>query len=187
MAAYVEHEEREDGAERYTDTLSPPLTLLLTVALVHAVELATQAPHPIARTEAARLILDSDQNLILTRSLLFGLLPLMAAVRVVRARGLSLEHRHLRAPFFGQCYPAAVLAGALAAATFMARAEAPGAGWAAGVGALLATLWYVATQTQLFREALGLTRARALGLALWALGSALLYVLAVALALVWGL
>ncbi len=186
MMAYVEHEEREDGAERYTDTLNPPLTLLVTIALVHAAELGMQMPQPISRTVVGQLIVGSDQNLILMRSLLFGLLPLMAALRVVRARGLPLERRHLRAPFFGQCYLAAVLAGVLGIATLVASLDEPWADWAAGVGALLVTLWYLVIQTRLFRHSLGLTTTRALLLALWAFGSAVLYVLAIVIVLTVG-
>jgi hypothetical protein len=55
------------------------------------------------------------------------------------------------------------------------------------VGAVVATAWYLMIQTQLFRQALELTRTRALLLALWAFGSALLYVLAIALVVALGL
>lgn len=110
MIDYSNHELKENVEEQYTDTLSPPLLLLITLILAHVIELNLDLEHIRASSEATRAFFASDQNLIVLRSFLFGLLPLFAALAYVRRRGMPLERKNLRPPFFGQCYLAAVYA-----------------------------------------------------------------------------
>ncbi len=186
MMRYSDHEQGDAEAERYTETLSPPFTLLLTVVLAHGVELAEGRAPEVPGTAAMQLLFSSEQNLVLGRALLFGLLPLMAALRFVRARGLPVERRHLRAPFFGQCYLAAPYVLAVSLSVQVAGSAWPGAGWAGAAGILAATAWYLAIQTAQFRRAIPAGPLRAFALALWAYLAALSYVVALALLLVWG-
>jgi hypothetical protein len=181
--AYANHEEPKDGTDRYPDTLSPPLTLLLTVALSHGAELALGVTPPAATGDVERMVLDNDQNFIVLRSLVYGMLPLMAAVQVARARHLPPERRYLRPPFLAQCYLTAVLAGAMTAASLTGRLGLPMAQGIAAFAALTALLWYAVIQVRLFEATLGLTRPRAIVLALKAFGGAVAYALGLALIL----
>ena len=63
-----------------------------------------------AKTAVAQAILGSEQNLLILRSLLFAIFPLVAATTLVRRRALPLDRTTLRGPFFAQCYLAAPFA-----------------------------------------------------------------------------
>ena len=179
MVAYSRHEESQAVNERYTDTLSPPLFLLATIALLHAVELASGTTSLTAKTAIARAMTASDENLIVARSMLFALLPLFAAWRYVVARGLPLERKFLRPPFYGQCYLAAVYAMLLSGAIILAK-QVSGAGAIIGeVLAVAATGWYLVIQTLEFRISLDCSTLRAAGLAVRAyLEAVLAFILA---------
>ena len=77
MARYVEDEQKDAAEEQYTDTLSPPLLLMLTILIAHGVELGIGAKMIQAKTAVAQAILGSEQNLLILRSLLFAIFPLV--------------------------------------------------------------------------------------------------------------
>ena len=178
--SYSDEEQRDSAAERYTDTLSPPLFLLVTIILVHAFELATDAPAIQAKTAAARLITASDENLVLIRSFLFGMLPLFAAWRHVSARKLALDRKHLRPVFYGHCYPAGAFALTLSLSIAVSRLSFPESHLAAGLAVLISIGWYLIVQTLLFRRSLHTGTARAAWLAARAFVEAVLVVLLIA-------
>lgn len=179
MIDYSNHEQTEAIKERYTDSLSPPLFLLVSIALMHAVELALGVPAMAAKTEAAKVITASDENLIVARSALFALLPLFAAWRYVAAARKPLERKHLRPPFYGQCYLAAAYAILLSVSILVARHNAGAWKVAAEVMAAVATLWYLTVQTRQFQQSLGWSVPKALFLALRAFAeAAIVFILA---------
>lgn len=186
MMRYSNHEQGDADTERYTDTLSPPLLLLTTIALVHGIDLATHAPTLTTNTTVGRMLTASDENMIIGRAFLFGLLPLFAAWRYVAARGQPLERKNLRPPFYGQCYPAAAYALMLPLAMLLARRHFPGAAIAGGLAMVAATGWYITVQTLQFRASLGWTTARSLGLALRAFGEGIFAFILVALVIAYG-
>lgn len=187
MIEYSNHEQRDRDEEQYSDTLSPPLLLLLTIVLLHALEVGLGRAGEIqARNAAIQSILDSDQNLVLLRSFLFGLLPLFAALHWVRKRDLPLERRNLRPPFFGQCYIAAIHALQVSAATLVGGAGFKGASVFGLLIAVASVTWYLTVQAMQFRRSLDLIWLRAVGSALWVYLVALLYLLALALIIAGG-
>ena len=95
----------------FNDRLAPPLFLLLTLILLHALELATVGESAVVASDRgfSRLI-DDDTNLIIFRVLMYSILPLTAALRLVQARNARLDRDRLRPPFYAQCYAIAVFA-----------------------------------------------------------------------------
>lgn len=166
MIRYSNHEETEATKERYTDTLSPPLFLLVTIALLHGLELSLGTPMLTTKTAVGRAITASDENLIIARSILFALLPLFAAWRYISAKGAPLERKYLRPPFYGQCYLAAVFALLLSGSITITQHGATGMKWAGEAGAVAAIIWYLVVQTLEFRVSLSCSTARAAWLAI---------------------
>ena len=165
--------------EQFDRSLSPPLFLLLSLLLSHFLEIGLNID-PVAQANASILQM-SEQNLLVFRSLVFALFPLMFALRYVKASGLSLSRTTLRAPFFIECYPASVFALLLQIGMTMERGLQHGR-IAGGVLAVAATVWYLAVQTAwLSRGDMG--RWKAFSVALWQLLKALAIILLVAIGL----
>lgn len=184
MIDYSNHEQRDSEEDQYTDTLSPPILLLLTLLLLHLLEVGTGTVQQIqAADPTIRSLVNSDQNIVLLRSFLFALLPLFAAVNYVRKRKLPFERDQLKPPFFGQCYLAAVFALLLSLAAWLGHI-----GWAFGVaGSFAGTAWYITVQTLQNRRALNLGPLRALGSALWIVVEAFACLLVIAILIAGGI
>ncbi len=105
----AETELGQSEPKQFDDTIAPPLFLLLTLALVHLVELGVYGESylSIQNPEAGRLI-GGDRNLTLFRIVMISILPLAAALRLARARRSRLNRQSLKAPFYAQCYAAAL-------------------------------------------------------------------------------
>ena len=142
---YSRAELRKPEEDQYQDSLSAPLFLMLTLVISHAIELALHL-HPFQGTgHAAEKLLGSDQNLIILRSLMFAVFPLMFAVEQVKDSKAALTRKTLRGPFFGECYPASVFClvfgfGGTVAQAWPARASI---GWLIMAAA---SLWYLVLQ-----------------------------------------
>jgi hypothetical protein len=143
MMDYSEAELGDPADQQYSDTLSPPLFLLLTVALTHAAELSLVGQDQLVseRTGLSAFISD-DSSLILVRVAFFSIFPLIMAARMVRARHVKLDRAPLKPPFYSQCYVTAPFAMMISAASIlmrMGRIE-----WEAAGLALLAfaLLWF---------------------------------------------
>jgi uncharacterized membrane protein len=139
MMDYADSELGERRAEQYTDTLSPPLFLLLALLLAHLIGLATgEGTNPIvARTTGFAGYIDSDGKLLLLRLALFSIIPLMLASTLLVAQRRPFTRERLRAPFYAQCYPAGAFALALAASTLLYH-RLPAVGHAAGYAVAVA-------------------------------------------------
>lgn len=173
MMAYADDELDDPDEDRYSDRLSPPIFLAITLGLSHLLELAT------GRTEGQTGVLADDTNLLAFRMVLFSVYPLVLSVRLLRKQRIKLDRKSLRAPFYAQCYvaaPWALVSGAAVILAFSLRGETTEA-LAIALGIIgLAGLWYLALQTRWF--------ARHLGTGLWsgfrnALGTFVLATLAV--------
>ncbi|WP_082496471.1 hypothetical protein [Aminobacter sp. DSM 101952] len=158
MMRYADVELADDVAEQYTDTLSPPLFLLITLLIAHGFELA------LVRQEtpwAPPSFLASDANLLMFRAVAFSVFPLLMALALLRHRGIRIDRNTLKRPFYSQCYvaaPFALLASAGGLLTRIDTAETRLAGLAL-FG--LATLWYLTVETRWFARHLDLPLPRA--------------------------
>lgn len=165
MMRYSQRQLAEAPDKRFMDALSPPLLLMITLALTHVIEQAVLGGEVQARGMMRRMM-DSEQNLLIVRSVAYAIFPLMYAIGELRQHRLPLDRETMRAPFYAQCYLAAVFALFLALATIGAQAE--GGRWRLlGASAAIATtVRYLYVQVRWLREGLAIGRARSLWLAM---------------------
>lgn len=156
MMDYSDVEQGDAADEQYNDTLTPPLFLLLTLIIGHAIELSLVGQNEMVGNKVGLSALISDNSsLILLRTATFSIFPLVLAARLVRARGRALDRNSLRAPFYAQCYLAAPFAMMSGLSENFIRLAHP---WSEIAGVLLylfALLWFGTLQILWFRQHLG--------------------------------
>ncbi|PVM92744.1 hypothetical protein DDF67_05090 [Caulobacter endophyticus] len=142
---YSRAELRKAEDDQYQETISAPLFLMLSLVISHGVELALHL-HPFANVgHGAEKLVGSDQNLIILRSLMFAVFPLMFALEQVRDAKQTLTRKSLRGPFYGECYPASVfcLVFGIGGTIDQAWPDKRAAGWAIMA---VAIVWYLLVQ-----------------------------------------
>lgn len=174
---YSDEQQVLPSEEQYVATVNPVLFLMLSLFLVHAVELAmhrsTESDQPLP------VFMQSDTNLLLVRSIFFGIFPLFYAMTLLARRRTPIDRNTLRGPFLAQCHPAAVFATAVGLATTARLIPDARTHWVAGAMVVLSTAWYLSVQMRSLAEQLSIRRVFALGLALAAfLAATLLFVIA---------
>jgi hypothetical protein len=178
--AYSDAEQADDDTGRYDDALTPSLFLLITVVLMNGVAMAAHLPRPPGSGSLQHAIFDSPQNAALFRSLIFSLIPLVAAVLLLRRQGARLSRESLRPPFYAQCYlagPCAVFV--IGGGVIFQRHDISNL---YGLGLMLAGVaWFLTAQTRWFASRLEIGPLRAAGLAVWALVLALACLVAIIL------
>lgn len=180
---YSDREQAEPDDRRYDDGLSPPIVLLVTIVLINFIGQALHVPQPADTSDVGKTILNSPQNLILFRSLVFSLVPLVAAATLVKRQGHTLTRETMRAPFYAQCYLAAPCAAFVSLGLVIF--QRPEIHNLIGLSVIVAgTLWFLTAQTRWFRKRLGLSTFAAALTALWAIVRALAYLAVVLVALV---
>jgi len=164
MMDYSDVEQGDVSDQQYTDTLSPPLFLLLSLILVHAAEIALVGTDAVIASKVGlSAFVSNNTDLIILRIVLYSLFPVMMATRMVRARGLQVDRVTLRAPFYSQCYVAAVLAMMLGTAVILIKQGHDWSVLAGGALALFGLLWFGFLQTAWFNQHLQCGRLKAFG------------------------
>lgn len=178
MMDYSDLEQHDRADQQYIDTLSPPLFLLLSLILIHGAELALVGNDAVIASKVGLAALVSNNtDLIILRIATYSLFPVLLATRLVRARKAQLNRETLRAPFYSQCYVAALLAILLGTSEILIREKHL---WSLGVGvglALFALLWFGFLQTAWFNQHLKCGRLRAFGHASLAMVESLIAVM----------
>lgn len=154
MMNYADLELREKEDEQFTDTLSPPLFLVIALLISHGVEMALGGgTNPIVtRTTGLGALVSDNSTLLMLRLILFSIFPLIFAVRLLRASKVPVTKPKLKAPFYAQCYAAGPFALFLGLGTSLAHI---GHGWEIPLGLIIigATLiGYTAVQIRWFAE-----------------------------------
>jgi hypothetical protein len=120
MMTYADNELGDRLEDQYSDTLSPPLFLLICLLLSHAAELAMIGENGIVASKRGLAgLVNDDTTLIILRLLLFSIFPIVMATRLIRATKRQLTRDTLRLPFYAQCYPTAPLALGLGLASML--------------------------------------------------------------------
>lgn len=178
MMDYSDVEQGDATDEQYTDTLSPPLFLLLSLILVHAAEIALVGANAVVVSKVGlSALVSNDTDLIILRIVTYSLFPVLMATRMVRARKVEVNRQTLRAPFYSQCYGAALLAILLGSGELLIRLAHE---WSLLAGAalmLFGLLWFGTLQTAWFNQHLKCGRLRAFGQASRAMVESLVAVL----------
>lgn len=179
MMDYADTEMGDVVADQYSDSLSPPTFLVITLVLSHWLELAF-VDSKLQVTGRGHLF-DTDQHLLVFRAVLFSVFPLIMAIRLLTRQGTALNRETLRPPFFSQCYVAAPFALTIGIAGVFARLDCTWAATAALALIALAFLWYARLQANWFAALLGVSWWRGAGKALFAIMIALVLVIGAAL------
>jgi hypothetical protein len=153
MMDYANTELGDVLSEQYKDTLSPPLFLMLCVALSY---LAEQTVPGSLDTSALPSFLRDSQNLLAFRVLIFSLFPLAFSLRLLNGLGQPLDRDTLRAPFFAQCFVAAPMAMIVGLAQALRNLPLAHAGLISTVLLLLGIGWYLRQQVWWLRTKLAL-------------------------------
>jgi hypothetical protein len=174
-ASYSDREQTDAAAEQYTDTLSPPLLLMLTLLLAHGLALGLGAQALETDSAIGKTLFGSAQNLLMLRALAFSIFPLTAATTLLRRRHLAIDRKSLRGPFFSQCYLTAPFALAVSAGLVLMRTQGGAAKPAGAAIALAGVAWYLAVEMRWFQRQLELSAGGALLVGLWTFARALFY------------
>ncbi len=170
MTLYSDSEQSDAPEEQFTDSLSPPLLLMLTIVITHGIELAAglNATRDLRAGSTLAKVLGDEQNLLIVRALLTALVPLVIALVALSAQKTPLDRKALKSPFYSQCFLISPFALAISLATVVGRL--PGTVPLVGRGvaialALGALLWLCVAETRWFRlqHDVGIGRALLLG------------------------
>ncbi len=184
VTAYSDAEQNDKPDEQYTDTLSPPLLLMITMVLTYGLSHWIGAAEPKATTEAGKAITDSAKNLLLLRALIFAVIPLVIASIALTKNGIDIDRKTLRRPFYSQCF--LVTPFTLMFQVGLAVQRLPGHGNWAGIALIgVGFLWFGWAQTGWFAARLSLPRRAAAAWAILAILAAMVIggVIALAIAL----
>jgi len=157
MMDYADTELGDVQSEQYNDTLSPPLFLMMCLAISHATEVATLGN---STTSALPSFLKSTENLLAFRVLVFSVFPLMMALRLLYGLKIPLDRETLRAPFYAQCFVTAPLAMAFGISLSLRHTTLPGIDTIATAVIVLAFGWYIRQQAHWFKSKLAVSTAR---------------------------
>ncbi|BBK29388.1 hypothetical protein EDC65_2568 [Stella humosa] len=152
---YAEEQLRLDENRQYRGTVSPPIMLILTVAVTQCIDLAVDNTNPIVTSHQGLAELISDNtSLFLLRLVLFGSFAILLATRKVQRSAVDLDRDSLKPAFYAQCYAIAPFALLVSSGT-IALGHALLPVQVLGLTALVAAfLFYGAVQVRWFQQAL---------------------------------
>jgi len=181
MALYTQEELRKPLEARFQATISPVLMLILTVALAHAMALASRAAVPTLQSPVGRILFGSEEGIMLTRSAIFCVYALGAALGTLRQQKIPVTRETLSEPFSIQAFLACPFVLALALGELLLRW--PGDAWVGPGVAVQAVgiLWYLWARAAAYRALNTASWAKAFGLVLASFVVTTVVVLAVAM------
>jgi hypothetical protein len=183
MMKYSDVEQTESPEQQYIDTLSPPLFLMLSILIAHAIEVAMHERIVLRTGGLAGELVQSHEYLLMLRVIAFSIVPLMFAVALLNGLGQKVDREKLRGPFYSQCYVAAPFALAFGLSSVAVRSPFHGLRLAGVAGALIAVAWYIWLQTGWLSSHLNISVGRSLLMALWTSAKAIAIIVAIALVL----
>lgn len=160
MTRYASTQLASQSRTRYSEAISPPLLLILSMLIAHFIDLAVRHPAPVQADGLGSIVLSSEQNLLLYRTIAFGVWSLTGAVYVLVHTGRPVDRETLRAPFYEQCYLVAPFAFVMSVALTLIALDQPWTLLTAVALTVSATVWFWLAQASWLREraSLGLWR-----------------------------
>lgn len=142
MLAYAERELQDKEEEQYTESMSPPIMLVLTLLIVQGLGRVI-APEA---TQVEGLLAD-ERNLLMFRALAFGLFPLLFAILSLRGPKSRITRTTLRPAFYSQSYVVVPLVFAISLAGQVILAQPNVMGALISFGTFAAGLtWFLAVE-----------------------------------------
>ena len=155
MMDYADTELGDVQNDQYTDTLSPPLFLMMCLGLSHLISMMAKSNN----LDGLPPVLQSDENILAFRVFVFSLLPLAMSLRLLHGLNVPLDRESLRAPFYSQCFFTAPVA--MAVGLFQSFPKILGFHWLTAPLLTGLLCWYVLQQAYWFRSKLKVGRGRA--------------------------
>jgi hypothetical protein len=176
MMDYADRELTDSEEQQYTDGISPPLFLLISVLLAHGIELTLIGDSPLIKNQhGLGMLIDDDKSLIVMRLFFFSIYPLAMATWLIRRQRIELTRDTLRLPFYSQCYVTAPFALLVSISATFAQCHWL---WWAPLAMLALTVtafgWYLTVQSRWFARKLGISRVRGFLDALFVTGATML-------------
>lgn len=157
--------DRGEAVNAPPDLVSPPLFLLISIGLAHALDLSLRGE--LGEAAAPGL------GLLVFRALAFSLFPLVMAAGTLRRQGRAIDHATLREPFELQCLCAAPFALSLSVAVILLGSPVAATRLAGGAIAVAAVAWYLSVQTRWLHRRLAVGSFQAFRTAAWLFAVAL--------------
>ena len=151
IARYTRRELTQQPDRQFQETISPVLMLILSVVLAHALEMALRLPQPKVESPLGRLLFGSEQGLLLTRSVVFCVYALGAALGTLKRERQAITRDTLREPFSIQAFLACPFVVLLSAGMQMMQVDKE---WIRICGLVLmifACSWYVLARVAAYR------------------------------------
>ena len=166
MMRYADAQLSLPADEQYSEALSPPVFLLVTLLVSHLASVALGQPDAILESQHGLGTLISDDTEALgVRLAMFSVFPMIFSLFLLVARRSQVNRNSLRLPFYAQCYPAAAFAAALGVA---AELQLLGIGppGTSGLAILSAAVWLTVVEAIWMRKQHGMGRFAAIALAI---------------------
>jgi hypothetical protein len=160
VAIYTREQLVQPREQQFTELISPPLLLILTVLLAHVIELASPHGMPMANSAVGKELFSSEQGIIATRSLIYCIFALLGSFSWLRRLRKPVNRDTLREPFYVHCYLLAPFALGMAIATAVATNTTGGWTWAAPLF-VASCAWYAWAQTAIYARLLKSSHFRA--------------------------
>lgn len=166
MTSYAAKQLDSQSDTRFSEAISPPLLLILCMLLSHFIDLAVRNPVPTTDEALANVLLSSEQNLLLYRTVAFGVWSLAGAVFMLVRTHKPVDRETMRLPIYEQCYLVAPFAFSVSVSLTLIALNHFWALLAAVTVCLLATVWFWAAQAAWLRDRASLSLWRSLVAAL---------------------
>ncbi|MEP7041685.1 MAG: hypothetical protein ABI843_01400 [Dokdonella sp.] len=151
MTAYAAKELALPDERRFNFAVSPPLLLILCVVIAQAFDMGVRTQAEVSEESLANLLLASEQNLLLYRTIAFGIWALVGAAYFLIRSGIPVSRDSLRVPFYEQCYLVSPFALALSFSVSLSLTDRRGA--IVGVAlVLVGTLWFWVVQADWMQQ-----------------------------------
>ena len=132
VAQYTRLQMQQPKEQQFTEAISPPLLLILSILLAHTIEMVCSVPLPDQPTRLATTLIGNEEGLLAFRSVSFSLYALLASWWVLKRTRTPIDRDTLREPFFIQSFLTSPFAVIGSIASIMARSQAA---WAVACGA----------------------------------------------------
>jgi hypothetical protein len=161
VAVYTEKQLKQGRDQQFTEMVSPPLMLILTVVLAHVIELSSPMGMAKVASTLGKQLFSTEQGIIATRSVIYCLFALFGAMAMLKRKRSPVDRETLRAPFYVHCYllaPFALGLALMSTVLFNTRGHWPLLGLPIG---LLSCIWYAWAQTAIYARILEMSLFRA--------------------------